>query len=65
MKGSVLTEGGVYRGDGIRVIAENGRKRIGRTTEVTVTSVLQTTAGEVIFARGREDHEKDDARTGE
>jgi uncharacterized protein YacL len=56
MKVQILKEGkepgqGVaYLDDGTMVVVDNGRKQIGRTVEVTVTSVLQTTAGRMIFA---------------
>jgi uncharacterized protein YacL len=56
MKVQVLKEGkepaqGVaYLDDGTMVVVDNGRKQIGRNVEVTVTSVLQTTAGRMIFA---------------
>ncbi len=40
-----------YLDDGTMVVVENGRRRMGSEVEVTVTSVLQTTAGRMIFAR--------------
>ena len=33
------------------VVVDNARKMIGRTIDVVVTSVLQTTAGKMIFGR--------------
>ena len=33
------------------IVVEGGRKHIGDTIEVLVTSVLQTAAGRMIFAR--------------
>ncbi len=36
--------------DGTMVIVDNGKKHIGRTVNVIVTSVLQTTTGRMIFA---------------
>jgi uncharacterized protein YacL len=33
------------------VVVDHGRKLIGQMVDVTVTSVLQTTAGRMIFAR--------------
>ncbi|NJD55009.1 MAG: PIN domain nuclease, partial [Nitrospirae bacterium] len=68
MRGFVLKEGkeynqGVaYLDDGTMVVVEDGRKLIGKTIEVTVTSVLQTTAGRMIFGRAKEDHERDEIR---
>ncbi|HSV96660.1 MAG TPA: PIN domain-containing protein [Spirochaetota bacterium] len=44
-----------YLDDGTMVVVENGRRRLGHEVEVIVTSVLQTTAGRMIFARIRED----------
>ena len=40
-----------YLDDGTMIVVENGRKRIGETLEIVVTSVLQTAAGRMIFGR--------------
>ena len=40
-----------YLDDGTMIVVENGRKLIGQTVSTTVTSVLQTSAGRMIFAR--------------
>ncbi len=40
-----------YLDDGTMIVVEEGRRYIGQTTETTVTSVLQTSAGRMIFAR--------------
>ena len=40
-----------YLDDGTMVVVEDGRERIGDKTDVTVTKVLQTAAGRMIFAR--------------
>ena len=40
-----------YLDDGTMIVVENGRKFIGQTVSTTVTSVLQTSAGRMIFAR--------------
>ena len=40
-----------YLDDGTMIVVENGRRYVGTTIEVTVTSVLQTAAGRMIFAR--------------
>jgi uncharacterized protein YacL len=37
------------------VVVKNGKRFIGENTEVSVTSVLQTTAGRMIFAEAKED----------
>lgn len=40
-----------YLDDGTMIVVEDGDKMIGKTTDVLVTSVLQTSAGRMIFAR--------------
>lgn len=40
-----------YLDDGTMIVVEQGRRLIGETTDVVVTSVLQTVAGRMIFAR--------------
>lgn len=40
-----------YLDDGTMVVVEHGRRCIGESAEVVVTSVLQTVAGRMIFAR--------------
>jgi len=40
-----------YLEDGTMIVVENGRRLIGETVDVAVTSVLQTVAGRMIFAR--------------
>ncbi len=42
-----------YLDDGTMIVVENGRKEIGNSVPVVVTSVLQTSAGRMIFARLR------------
>jgi uncharacterized protein YacL len=44
-----------YLEDGTMVVVEGGKKHIGETSEVLVTSVLQTVAGRMIFARPKGD----------
>ncbi|MDR1496478.1 MAG: PIN/TRAM domain-containing protein [Clostridiales Family XIII bacterium] len=40
-----------YLDDGTMIVIEDGRKLIGQTIDVTVTTVLQTSAGRMIFAK--------------
>ncbi|HWL95435.1 MAG TPA: PIN domain-containing protein [Phycisphaerae bacterium] len=40
-----------YLDDGTMIVVEGGRERIGETVNVDVSSVLQTSAGRMIFAR--------------
>lgn len=54
-EGKEYNQGVAYLDDGTMVVIENARKLIGKTVEATVTSVLQTTAGRMIFARLREE----------
>lgn len=44
-------QGIAYLDDGTMVVVEDGRERINTQTNVTVTKVLQTAAGRMIFAR--------------
>ena len=44
-----------YLDDGTMIVVEGGRRHIGETIEVAVTSVLQTAAGRMIFARPKLD----------
>ncbi|MCI2063247.1 MAG: DUF475 domain-containing protein [Eubacteriaceae bacterium] len=40
-----------YLDDGTMIVVEEGRKYIGKTIDITVTSVLQTAAGRMIFGK--------------
>ena len=40
-----------YLDDGTMIVVENGRKQIGNTVDILVTSVLQTAAGRMIFGK--------------
>jgi hypothetical protein len=40
-----------YLDDGTMVVVDNARKMISKTIDIVVTSVLQTTAGKMIFGR--------------
>ena len=54
-EGKESNQGVAYLEDGTMVVVDNGRKLIGKNVNVTVTSVLQTTAGRMIFTKTRED----------
>ena len=41
--------------DATRILVDNARRMIGKNIDVSVTSVLQTTAGKMIFGRFGED----------
>ena len=48
-------QGVAYLDDGTMIVVEGGRSFIGQAITVTVTSVLQTSAGRMIFAKPKED----------
>ncbi|MCP2604960.1 TRAM domain-containing protein [Candidatus Aminicenantes bacterium AH-873-B07] len=50
-EGKEKDQGVAYLDDGTMVVVDNSRKKIGQNIEITVTSVLQTTAGKMIFGR--------------
>ncbi len=50
-EGKEAHQGVGYLEDGTMVVVDHARRLISRTVEVTVTSVLQTTAGKMIFGR--------------
>ena len=54
-EGKESGQGVAYLDDGTMIVVDSGRKNIGRTVDVTVTSVLQTPAGRMIFARLKEE----------
>ena len=47
-------QGVAYLEDGTMVVVENGRRRMGEKLEIEVTTVLQTSAGRMIFGRAKE-----------
>ncbi len=49
--GKEVGQGVAYLDDGTMIVVEGGRRFIGDTIEVLVTSVLQTAAGRMIFAK--------------
>ena len=49
--GEEAGQGVGYLEDGTMVVAEGARDRLGELVELTVTSVLQTSAGRMIFGR--------------
>jgi uncharacterized protein YacL len=50
-EGKEYNQGVAYLDDGTMVVVDNARKMISKTIDVVVTSVLQTTAGKMIFGR--------------
>ncbi len=50
-EGKEYNQGVAYLDDGTMVVVDNARKMIGKNIEISVTSVLQTTAGKMIFGK--------------
>lgn len=70
-EGKEQNQGVAYLDDGTMVVVEDGRRHIGEHLAVIVTSVLQTVAGKMIFARlkdqngeGENGHEGGRGRSG-
>jgi uncharacterized protein YacL len=57
-EGKEYGQGVGYMDDGTMVVVENGKDVIGEYREVTVTKILQTAAGRMIFARVEENGKK-------
>ena len=53
-EGKEYAQGVAYLDDGTMVVVDNARHRIGKNVDIVVTSVLQTTAGRMIFGRNAE-----------
>ena len=53
--GKEHNQGVAYLDDGTMIVIEGGRSAIGKAITVTVTSVLQTSAGRMIFAKPKEE----------
>jgi uncharacterized protein YacL len=71
-EGKEYNQGVAYLDDGTMVVVDNARKMIGKNVDISVTSVLQTTAGKMIFgkfderaaAAGLHNHRHDTPRPG-
>lgn len=50
-EGKEPNQGVAYLDDGTMVVVDNARRMIGKTVDLLVTSVLQTTAGKMIFGK--------------
>lgn len=53
-EGKEYNQGVAYLDDGTMVVVDNARRQIGKNVDLVVTSVLQTTAGKMIFGRVEE-----------
>jgi uncharacterized protein YacL len=54
-EGKEMGQGVAYLDDETIIVVDNGRRQMGKTVDVIVTSVLQTPAGRMIFARLKEE----------
>lgn len=61
-EGKEFNQGVGYLDDGTMVVVDNARRLINHRVDVVVTSVLQTTAGRMIFARLKEEAEKEELK---
>jgi len=57
-EGKEAGQGVAYLDDGTMIVVDNARRHVGRDVDVIVTSVLQTTAGRMIFTRLKEETER-------
>ena len=55
-EGKEYNQGVAYLDDGTMVVVDNARRQISKTVDISVTSVLQTTAGKMIFGRFEDKH---------
>ncbi len=62
-EGKEYNQGVAYLDDGTMVVIDNARRLIGKTADIAVTSVLQTTAGKMIFGRLWEEKHDDNGES--
>ena len=63
-EGKEAGQGVGYLDDGTMIVIEGGRAYVGKEAQVTVTSILQTSAGRMIFAKVIEEKELSRGQTG-
>ncbi len=61
-EGKEFDQGVGYLDDGTMVVVDHARRAIGRSVEITVTSVLQTASGKMIFGRCDDPAPRSDSR---
>ncbi|RJQ17916.1 MAG: PIN domain-containing protein [Nitrospiraceae bacterium] len=61
-EGKELNQGVGYLDDGTMVVVDSARRMINQQVDVIVTSVLQTTAGRMIFAKLKEDADREELK---
>jgi len=62
-EGKEVNQGVAYLDDGTMVVVEDGKRHIGETLPVIVTSVLQTVAGKMIFGNPRTGYGSEEAQS--
>lgn len=58
-EGKEAGQGVAYLDDGTMIVVDNAKRSIGKNVDVVVTSVLQTSAGRMIFTRLKEEPDRD------
>ena len=58
-EGKEANQGVGYLNDGTMIVIEDGKKRLGETVTIQVTSILQTPAGRMVFGKFENHREKD------
>jgi len=58
-EGKEYGQGVAYLEDGTMVVVDHAKRYVSKNIDVIVTSVLQTTAGRMIFTRLKEEHERE------
>jgi len=58
-EGKEVGQGVAYLDDGTMIVVDNGKRLMGKNVDVVVTSVLQTPAGRMIFARLKEESSRE------
>lgn len=61
-EGKESNQGVGYLDDGTMVVVDNARKTMNKQADIIVTSVLQTTAGRMIFAKLKDDADKEELK---
>ena len=54
-EGKEFNQGVAYFNDGTMVVVDGAKRYVGKSVTATVTSVLQTSAGKMVFAKLREE----------
>jgi uncharacterized protein YacL len=62
-EGKEAGQGVAYLDDGTMIVVDEARRYIGKNMDVIVTSVLQTTAGRMIFTRLKEETEREEVHS--